>query len=301
MKRGFREALSAHMIIVAITTSVVIATTFALVGPIGFYHIESPLERVAYALFHTFFGCMPALYAFAVLVFFHLRLRKPLEILAGLAVAALFGSFLCTCTIHTIESLTHHGYPEAGRFFRVWYLVAISSLSASVLYFYVVWQRIRHIPPAAEPAQADRDVRPLARDASELRTPAENEYTEPAAEQVRRESQQLVASPHAPRPGTLLKLLPDRLGTDLVYIKSEDHHIEVHTTVGSSLIKMRFSDAVAELDDRGIQVHRSYWVATRHVVRSERSGKRTLLRVAGDHKVPVSATHLPAVHAAFRR
>ena len=48
-----------------------------------------------------------------------------------------------------------------------------------------------------------------------------------------------------PRPGrqprALLRLLPESLGTDLIYIKSEDHYLEVHTTVGSSLIKMRFS------------------------------------------------------------
>ena len=98
-----------------------------------------------------------------------------------------------------------------------------------------------------------------------------------------------------------MKLLPDRLGTDLIYIKSEDHYLEVHTTVGSSLVKMRFSEAVAELGERGIQVHRSYWVGTSHVTRSVRSGKRTLLRLTGDHKVPVSVTHLPAVRAILAR
>ena len=113
--------------------------------------------------------------------------------------------------------------------------------------------------------------------------------------------QQPAASSTTGGRGTLLNLLPDRLGTDLVYIKSEDHYLEVHTTVGSSLIKMRFSDAVAELGDRGIQVHRSYWVATRHVTRSVRNGKRTLLRLTGDHKVPVSVTHMPAVRALLAR
>jgi hypothetical protein len=97
--------------------------------------------------------------------------------------------------------------------------------------------------------------------------------------------------------GTIIKLLPNRLGTDLVYIKSEDHYLEVHTTTGSSLIKMRFSDAVAELADHGMQVHRSYWVATKHVVRTGRNGKRTTLRLTGDHEVPVSVTYLRGVRA----
>ena len=62
---------------------------------------------------------------------------------------------------------------------------------------------------------------------------------------------------------TILTMLPANLGTDVIYLKSEDHYIDVRTTVGQSLVKMRFSDAVADLGDRGIQVHRSYWVATR--------------------------------------
>ena len=123
----------------------------------------------------------------------------------------------------------------------------------------------------------------------------------PAPEQAPLGAQQLATHRRARQPGALLKLLPDRLGTDLIYIKSEDHYLEVHTTAGSSLVKMRFSDAVDELGDQGMQVHRSYWVATRHVTRSVRSGKRTVLRLTGDHKVPVSVTHLPAVRTILAR
>ena len=100
---------------------------------------------------------------------------------------------------------------------------------------------------------------------------------------------------------TILTLLPANLGTDVIYLKSEDHYIDVRTTVGSSLVKMRFSDAVVELGDRGIQVHRSYWVATSHVQRLVRNGKRTLIRLTGGHQVPVSVTHLPTVRATVGR
>ena len=101
--------------------------------------------------------------------------------------------------------------------------------------------------------------------------------------------------------GSLLQLLPDKLGTDLLFLKSEDHHIEVHTIVGSSLVKMRFMDAVAELGDRGIQVHRSYWVATRHAKTMVRSGNRRLVRLTGGHQVPVSVTYLSDIRAAVSR
>lgn len=103
------------------------------------------------------------------------------------------------------------------------------------------------------------------------------------------------------KPATILTMLPANVGTDVVYLKSEDHYIDVRTTVGSSLVKMRFSDAIADLGDRGIKVHRSYWVATSHVQRLVRTGKRTQIRLTGGHQVPVSVTHLPTVRAAVGR
>ena len=335
---GYREVLSPHVIAMMLTSGAVVACTFALVGTTGFQHVESPFERVAYAALYIFFG-WPVFYALHALVYYFLRFRRPLEILAGVAVAALFGSFQCSAVVHTIESLAHPGYPAEAGFSRVYLLVSIPSLSCSFLFFYVVWQRLRHVAAVTGPSDVGGDVPAAGRDASEAVTASSGERSdgqapshsdggsptvsvedgstdaqdesadsrthangdEPASEQVPPGTQQLAAYRPAGQPGTLLKLLPARLGTDLIYIKSEDHYVEVHTTIGSSLIKMRFSDAVAELGDRGMQVHRSYWVATRHVTRSVRSGKRTLLRLTGDHKVPVSVTHMPAVRALLRR
>ena len=319
------------MIVVILTTAAVVVVAFSLVGPVGTYHIESPLERAAYAALYTFI-CLPGFYALQVVVLYFLRFRKPIEILTGLAFAMLLGSFQCSAVMHTIESLTRPGYPAETGFLHLYFLVATSSLSCQILYFYLVWQRVRRRPPVAVPSSSGGDVPAAACDASAAATASEGEDSnrqelsnsgdvsptgavqdesansrahpsgdEPAVEQATAGPQQLATSRRAGQPGALLKLLPDRLGTDLVYIKSEDHYLEVHTTVGSSLVKMRFSEAVAELGERGIQVHRSYWVATSHVTRSVRSGKRTVLRLTGDHKVPVSVTHMPAVRAILAR
>ena len=331
MVHGYREVLSPHMIVVMITTAAVVVVAFSLVGPVGTYHIESPLERAAYAALYTFI-CMPGFYALQVVVLYFLRFRRPIEILTGLAFAMLLGSFQCSAVMHTIESLTRPGYPAETGFLHLYFLVATSSLSCQILYFYLVWQRVRRRPPVAVPSSSGGDVPAAARDASAAATASEGEDSnrqepsnsgdvsptgavqdesansrahpnrhEPAVAQANPGTQQLAAYRPAGQPGALLKLLPDRLGTDLIYIKSEDHYLEVHTTVGSSLVKMRFSEAVAELGERGIQVHRSYWVGTSHVTRSVRSGKRTVLRLTGDHKVPVSVTHLPAVRAILAR
>ena len=96
-----------------------------------------------------------------------------------------------------------------------------------------------------------------------------------------------------------LDRLPEKLGRDLVYLKTADHYVEAFTTAGSTLVLMRFVDAVAELDGAGgLRVHRSYWVARRHVEGAERRNGRTTLRLTGGHEVPVSRTHMPAVRAA---
>ena len=303
---GYREVLSPHMIAMILTTSAVVACTLALVGPIGFYHIESSFERVVYATLYTIL-CTPGFYALHVLVYYFLRSRTPLEILAGLTFASLLGSFQCSAVIHTIETLTHPGYPAEAGFFTVYLLVGTASLATSILYFYLVWQRLRYIAPVAErsavcpsPTVAVEDASTDEPDPSGDSQPHAN-GNEPAPEQAPSGAQRIAACRATGEPGTLLDLLPERLGTDLIYVKSEDHYLEVHTTVGSSLIKMRFSDAVTELGDRGIKVHRSYWVATRHVTRSVRSGKRTLLRLTGGHRVPVSGSHMPTVRTALRR
>ena len=103
----------------------------------------------------------------------------------------------------------------------------------------------------------------------------------------------------APAPGArFLDRLPEKLGRDLVYLKTADHYVEAVTTSGSTLVLMRFVDAVAELDGAdGLRVHRSYWVASRHVAGSARRHGRTVLRLTGDHEVPVSRTYMAAVRA----
>ena len=185
---------------------------------------------------------------------------------------------------------------------------------------YLTWQRIRHAAPVTARSDPDRalatatvevnaatpppshDVSPAGAVQDEsTNSPAHPNGDGPVAELIPSVAQRVATPRPGRQPRALLRLLPQGLGTDLIYIKSEDHYLEVHTTVGSSLIKMRFSDAVAELGDRGVQVHRSYWVANGHVTRSVRNGKRTLLRLKGDHKVPVSVTYLPAVRAMLAR
>ena len=94
-----------------------------------------------------------------------------------------------------------------------------------------------------------------------------------------------------------LDRLPGKLGRDVVYLSVSGHYVNAVTTEGSGVILMRFADAVAELEDLGMQVHRSYWVAHDHITGVFRRDERMFVRVTGGHEVPVSRSYLPAVRA----
>ena len=99
----------------------------------------------------------------------------------------------------------------------------------------------------------------------------------------------------ADKPTQLLDRLPEALGDDVVYVHVSGHYLDVLTTAGSAVLLMRIADAVAELGDRGMRVHRSYWVAYAHAIRLRRCDHRMLLCLTGDHEVPVSRSYLPRV------
>ena len=100
--------------------------------------------------------------------------------------------------------------------------------------------------------------------------------------------------------GRLPELLPEELGSDVIFLKSEDHYVHVRTSAGSALIKMRFADAIAELGAAGIQVHRSYWVAFHHMRGLTKRNRKLVLRLSGDHRVPISARHRAAVQTVLQ-
>jgi DNA-binding LytR/AlgR family response regulator len=64
---------------------------------------------------------------------------------------------------------------------------------------------------------------------------------------------------------------------------------------------MRFADAVAELEGAGMQVHRSFWVAYRHITAIEQREGRIVVCLTGGEVVPVSRTFIAAVRAAASR
>lgn len=86
---------------------------------------------------------------------------------------------------------------------------------------------------------------------------------------------------------------------ELHAVSSEDHYLRVHTSLGEELILMRLADAVRELGGSGgLQVHRSWWVATAAVRDVKRTGGKVSLVLPSGKEAPVSRTFMADVKAA---
>ena len=114
-------------------------------------------------------------------------------------------------------------------------------------------------------------------------------------------------APAAPAPqaaadpaATFLDRLPLKYrGADLWALSSEDHYLRVHTSRGEELILMRLADAIRELSgSRGVQVHRSWWVAPDGVRDTRRDNGKLVLVLKSGTEVPVSRTFVQAAREA---
>ena len=98
---------------------------------------------------------------------------------------------------------------------------------------------------------------------------------------------------------TFINRLPNNLGDELICFAMEDHYIQVYTTLGSHMILMRMKDALIELKDyKGMQVHRSYWVAIDAIKSVKKQSRKTLLVMNNGLDIPVSRKYLPILKEA---
>ena len=112
------------------------------------------------------------------------------------------------------------------------------------------------------------------------------------------------ARPARPRPPAaeprLFARLPANLrGGEIWALEAEEHYTKIHTSKGNTLLLMRFSDAIAEMDPQpGLQVHRSFWVSRRAVERVARVDKRWVVQLKGGLEIPVSRSYRVTVQSA---
>ena len=248
---------------------------FTLLGPLGTDHTLSEIERAA------FWGLASALviaigYAGCMLTFYLARTRPRAQVRLWLTAMSVIVAGPCTAITYTVYGLFHDGNsPDIG----------IGSM-----YLYSLGFALFLVALADHVVQLRLKLKMLATDARALGAQNSTAGMEEAPGAGRgAESQQNSFFDH----------LPEEIGHDVLFLKASGHYIEVTTSAGSATILMRLSDAAGALGDLGLRIHRSYWVAHRHVNHLVQRDQRTLLHVTGDHELPVSRSYLSEVRAAI--
>lgn len=118
----------------------------------------------------------------------------------------------------------------------------------------------------------------------------------PAVEAARRPEPAATPGEIPPPPARFEDRLPPGFGP-LLALRSEDHYVRAIGSARETLILIRLRDAVAELGDCGIQVHRSWWVARDAIASARREGRAATLVLTNGGEVPVSRDAMPGLRA----
>ena len=275
---AYREALGPSILKTVLISIILFLATFTLTGPMG-THDLTLLQRLAHFGIGVFL-CAPLCYAKYVVVLYVTRFRSPSQIALAVACGALMASLPSTAIVYAVDTLIRADVPSYGLP-KMYLFVASSMLLCTTFTHYRIGQLLKK-GPAGSPlaAPADEPGRPANAGGGTSRSAV---------------ADRAVGDP----PSMFFDRLPPEVGRDIIYLKMSDHYVEVVTTAGHCAILMRFADAITELGDRGVRVHRSYWVAYAHVEGWTRRNQRTLLRLSGAHTAPVSRTYLNPARAAF--
>lgn len=96
----------------------------------------------------------------------------------------------------------------------------------------------------------------------------------------------------------LRRLDPDKCG-EVWRVSADNHQVAVFTSMGESRVRLRFSDAVQELDGMaGSVVHRSHWVAYSAIREVVQDGRKHKIILHCGTEIPVSQAHADALREA---
>ncbi len=276
---AYREALGPAMLMTVLILIVLFLATFTLTGPLG-THDLTLLQRLAHFGIGAFL-CAPLGYTKYVVVLYVTRFRPPSQIALAVAGGVLMASLPSTAIVYAVDTLIRAHVPFYSLP-KMYLFVASSMLLCTAFTHYRIGQLLKKGPDGSPVATTPADESGRAANA--------DGGTSPPA---------VVDSAVGGPPSMFFDRLPLEVGRDIIYLKMSDHYVEVVTTAGHCNILMRFADAITELGDRGVRVHRSYWVAYAHVEGWIRRNQRALLRLSDAHTVPVSRTYLNPARAAF--
>ena len=293
LQRAHREMLDGTVLLVSFCTVVGATLIYSITGPLS---IEDTVAVGTRLLYVGLCGliCWPLCHSLSTTILYVARRRKPHQIVVAAAAGAAFMALACSAVAYTIFGIAGKSY--VGGFADIYLSVSLAVAACSAVVHYTACLRARlraatEAVHAGEPETPSQAIAATEADRTPLPDPGDRDVAEAGAEVV----------PAAAGRSRFLDRLPENIGHDLIYLNVNGHYVNAVTTRGSAVMLMRLADAIAELDDMGTQVHRSYWVAHRHVTAILRRDERTLVRVTGGHELPVSRTYLTAVRALIPR
>lgn len=304
LNSAFREMLDAPVIAVSLVTVLGATVVYSVTGPLGRDDTFSTAQRLFLVSMCTLLS-WPFCHSFSTLVLYYSRRSRPFAVLLWCVAEIPFMAIPCSTIAYVVFEL--FGRNATGRLWDIYFNVTVwlAACSAVVHYTACLRARLRHTAQTAAAAvdpTAEHPPSLAAQDDAQARDPTvvarKHDRHHPVGDDDT-EAEPSTASIRgaAARPDRFLARLPEKLGSDVIYLNVSGHYVNAVTVEGSGVILMRFADAVAELGDAGMQVHRSYWVAHRHITGIYRRDERTMVRVTGGHELPVSRTYLTAVRA----
>ena len=258
-----------------------------ILGPFGTHHALTPIQRLPYVTLNVGLSLVVFYPAFAFTLWL-MRHQNRRQVMIALLILASIIAAPCTAINYTVYSRYIVQYsPRVSHDLRlaaVYLANAILLLGAVALMCYVL-----HLQVVAAAGRRTQSVAPGTQTIA-----AGNEVI--VAEHLDTKER---APSRIDAQSWFWQRLPDRVGYDIIFLKSAGHYIEVVATDGVVRILLRLSDAVRELQDHGMQIHRSYWVAHGHVVGLVRDQDRVRVKLTTGRMLPVSRRYLLVVRKRY--
>ena len=273
---AYREALSPYVFARVLIVIGLYMGAYVAICPLGTTDLPW-IQRLAYFTLGSSLVAPLCHSGYAVTLYL-VRFRTPGCIAAAVVAQVFVAALTATATAYGVDSLFLSELPAYG-FATVYVFMTLSVALCSAVVHYLVSQRVKNEAggrTAAEPGSP---------------APSAGDAAAPVARGG-------VASTTSSK---FLHRLPREVGRDIVWLRMNDHYVDVFTTSGQCAVLIRFVDAIAELGDIGGRVHRSHWVAWSHVEGWERRSQRPRLRLTDGRLVPVSRTYLHDVRDALER
>ncbi len=96
----------------------------------------------------------------------------------------------------------------------------------------------------------------------------------------------------------LMLLLPVEKRDEILSVSAQDHYVLITTKKGEHLHRLALNEAIGMMPvDTGIKIHRSHWVAKKHIRKVVKTGSRYFVALSNGAEIPLSAAKIDDVSA----